>query len=91
MRKRSPKGTRKYQGRCDKGQTNPSGRIERQTKKKKLSSGETKAYEYNLYRYQLGGGGKVYSKVIPSGKLLEVAEAIAAGHPAEIIVSWFWR
>ncbi|MBD1836660.1 hypothetical protein [Coleofasciculus sp. FACHB-501] len=90
-RKRSPKGTRKYQGRCDKGQTNPSGRIERQTKKKKLSSGETKVYEYNLYRYQLGGGGKVYSKVIPSGKLLEVAEAIAAGHPAEIIVSWFWR
>ncbi|MEP0840122.1 hypothetical protein NC994_22195 [Trichocoleus sp. AS-A1] len=58
-RKRSPKGTRQP-GRCDKGQANPSGRIELQTKHKKLSSGELKTYEYNLYRYQLGGRGKVY-------------------------------
>ncbi|MBD2044102.1 hypothetical protein H6F78_00380 [Coleofasciculus sp. FACHB-64] len=76
--------------RFTKGQANPSGRIELQTKHKKLSSGELKTYEYNLYRYQLGGRGKVYSKVIPIGKLEEVREAIAAGHPAAIIVSWFW-
>jgi hypothetical protein len=88
-RKRLPKGTRQP-GRCDKGQANPSGRIELQVKRKKLSSGELKSYEYNLYRYQLGGVGKVYSKVIPLGKLEEVREAIAAGHPAEVIVKWFW-
>ena len=76
--------------RCDKGQANLSGRIELQVKRKKLSSGELRTYEYNLYRYQLGGVGKVYSKVIPLGKLEEVREAIALGHPAEIIVSWFW-
>lgn len=89
-RKRSPKGTRKYEGRCTVGQTNPSGRIERQIKQKRLSSGELKSYEYNLYRYQLGGVGKVYSKVVPSGKLTDVAAAIEAEHPAEVIVKWFW-
>jgi len=74
--------------RCDKGQTNPSGRIERQVKTRQLSSGELKTYEYNFYRWQLGGRGKVYGKVIPDGKLAQVAEAIAAGEVAEVIATW---